>query len=116
MGSRDIAIAVIKASFVTITKRALLAGLSSFGLLGANPFVQAIAGAFLDSVLTYLSNHSEMEIFFKFIDWRGAAQNKDWVAAAYANHAAQQNGTKQEKKDAEEALWVAARNFIKLTS
>lgn len=116
MGSRDEAVAVIKSSFVTLTKRLLLGGLASLGIFGANPIVQTIAGAILDPILKYLSNQGEMGAFFLYIDWRGAAQNEAFVKAAYDNHKAQRGTNKLEKKNAESNLWAAASNFIKYSS
>lgn len=114
MGSRDEAVLKIKSAFVSISKKAILAHLITQFPFLAHPFLQKLLETIiLDPLLKSLSNNSEMMIFFLYIDWRGNEQAKEWVLAAQKNHLAQQNGTPEEKKEAEDALWKAASNFIR---
>jgi hypothetical protein len=73
-------------------------------------FLRLIAGKFLGIVFDLI----EMEVFFLYTDMRTSLEQNDFEKAALRNIVAQQNGTDQEKKDAEANLINSFRKFAKL--
>lgn len=79
-------------------------------------FISPILGFFVGKVLEIALRQTEMGAFFLFIDTRTSRQGRDFAEAARLNAIAQQTGTEEEKKHAEERLKTEFRNFVLFTS
>ena len=120
MGTRDEYVASIKSTYVSITTRVALAAILSAIPLTWNPIVAKLIKIFVEPILRWLNSKSadaeEMLVFFKYIDTRVGNQANAFNEAALLNHKAQQSGSKEEKKAAEEKLWKLAKEFLVLTN
>lgn len=114
MSSRKEYIEAVKSSFISLAKKQVMAQ-----IFVALPFMSwgplaPLAGMLVDWVLRKAVEGAETGIFFAYVDFRVAAQNKDFTEAAIANHRAQLNGTQEDKDAAEKKLVEAFDRFIKL--
>lgn len=75
-----------------------------------------ILGFLVGWVLTIAIKYTEFGAFYQYTDLRIGDQAKDFEAAALANQAAQLNGTKEEKINAEKNLIKAFDRFFSLRS
>jgi len=116
MSTRDEYVSGIKSAFVTIGSKALMGALVSALPFMASPFLKWIASKFINWILNKLAGHTEMAIFFKYIDVRTDRQGMDFEKAAFAHHAAQINGTPEEKAHAEAVLLEKFRIFARLNT
>lgn len=116
MSTRDEYVEVIKNAFTTLAKQAAMRYLLSNLPFLAISWINPIASYFVGIVIEGIVVRGETAAFFLYIDMRVGQQAKDFEAAAYENYHAQQNGTPQEKKDAEANLKNKFRAFAVLTN
>lgn len=107
-------IEAVKAAFFSIAKKNLVNYLMSFGPFMAWGPIPLLISMFAERILSKAFEGAETIIFFKFVDFRVAIQNEKFTAAAIRNYEAQQNGTKEEKDEAEKELIKAHDDFVKL--
>lgn len=79
-------------------------------------FVNSITTIIVGQILSIVIKHTEAAAFFFYIDMRVGNQGKEFEKAAIANQIAQQSGSEDEKKIAEENLIKAFKAFVKLTN
>lgn len=116
MGSRDEYVEILKSAFVTISVKIVLAGITSaFPFFGSKFFI-FLLDAIFRKFFNWFSNKSELSAFFYFIDTRVGKQGREFEDAAYKNREAQENGTKQQKIDAENNLWDKFKILVSLKS
>lgn len=82
----------------------------AFGLW--NPLAVKIA----TYIAEWASDQAEMQIFYKYIDFRTDIQAKDFEKAMMNNHTMQLIGTKEEKDESERMLKIALRRLVSLKS
>lgn len=116
MGSRDAYVAAIKTAYVSISTRLTLAWVASFAPWAATGAAGYIVEQAARSLHEFMAKRSEMSAFFLYIDTRVGKQSEDFENAAFENHAIQQTGTAEEKKNAEEKLWNSFKSFAQLTA
>lgn len=116
MGSRDDYVDALKSSFVTLGTNAALTALSAEAPWLNLPIIRSIARFFVGRVLRIVADTGETAVFFLYIDIRVNKQAKDFEFAAYANHEAQLNGTKEQKIAAEKLLFEKFVAFASLKS
>lgn len=116
MGTRDEYVASIKSAFVTLGTKTVMAALIAEVPLFSSGFLNSLASKAIEWVMRKIVDGGETAAFFLYIDARVGKQSEEFEKAAYANHAAQLNGTEQEKKDAAEKLKKAFADFVRLTS
>lgn len=116
MSSRDEYVSSLKNSFVTLGKSTVMKALLQKVPFLAMPVLNPLTAMFVGWVLKQVVDLGETGVFFMYIDMRVNDQAKDFEAAAYANRAAQLNGTPEEKARAEKQLKISFARFIRLTS
>lgn len=116
MGTRDEYVAVIKSTFVSLGKTLIVETANKYLPFLSLPVIKQVFNYVIDWALTLLVDKTETGIFFLYIDFRVAAQSKEFERAAYVNYYAQQTGTKEQKRDAKIQLLKASREFIALKS
>jgi len=105
----------IKQASVILIKQALLGiFIKWIPALASGPF-NYVAIKLATKIAEELAERGEMMIFFKHIDFRTNNQGKDFVAAMIKNHIAQQTGSENDKKQAEEELINTSNIFITLS-
>lgn len=82
----------------------------------AHPFLNKILEMFVDKAMVFLVTDAEMRVFFVYIDLRVGSQKASFDEAARENYIAQQSGTPEEKKRAEEKLCKAFAALAVLTN
>ena len=80
------------------------------------PIIRQITEFFVEYVLKIMINKTEMAAFFMYIDLRVSAQGREFEAAALNNFKVQQNGTPEEKANAEKILIDSFRALIKFSN
>ena len=114
--SRDDYVEIIKSSFVTFGVKILMAEAVSAVPFLAWPFFNPITKMAVEWAVTKLVTSGETAAFFLFIDMRVGKQAKGFEQAAIENAVAQLKGTAEEKKNAEQNLKIAFRDFIRITT
>lgn len=114
MSSRQDYINAVKSSFISLSKKTIMASIGSGIPFLVVPPLSYITERLVEWMLTKAVNGAETGIFFVYVDFRVASQNKDFMEAAYRNYQAQQNGTQKEKEDAEKDLIKKFDTFVKL--
>ena len=117
MSSRDEYVAKIKAAAISVGKYGVMEALVlKVPFLLKYGFLGNVASAVVGLVLSFAVNKTEMGAFFLYVDMRVGEQRDSFMSDADANWKAQQSGTREEKKRAEENLVNSFRKFAKLTS
>lgn len=116
MLSRQAYVDAMKSAFVAIGVDFTLSWLGSNLPWTRLPVIRNIVKAVAEKYWSEAARATEFAAFIYFIDTRVNKQGNDFVAAAYANHAAQKNGTPEEKARAESDLKKAHTAFVHLKS
>lgn len=114
--TKDEYVDYIKSTFITVGRKSVMGALTAQFPILTNPFFNKVVDLIVEKVITVLVNAGEMQVFFWYTDFRVANQSEAFVEAAKANKIAQESGTPEEKKRAEENLMVAFRTFAKFTT
>lgn len=61
------------------------------------------------------AEEGEMRVFFVYVDFRTDSQAKDFEAAMLKNHATQNNGSNEDKTNAEKELVTALNSLVHLS-
>lgn len=114
--SRDDYAKVVKSTFVQLSKKFVIEQLlKQFAFLAWGPFGPLIS-LFVEKILTIAVSNAETRIFFLYVDFRTHQQGKVFSEAAIKNFIIQQNGTEEEKHEAEKKLISAFNDFVRFTS
>ncbi len=107
---------IIKSAFLTAGKKAVVGFLVEKFAFFSLPIVNPLLKMVVEKILTILIQNAEMLAFFTYTDFRVAQQGKAFEEAALKNHLAQQGGSDDEKKRAEELLITSLRTFVRISS
>lgn len=106
---------LLKKTYIYLFTNTALAGITKLiPFIGASSFLTRLITKLLEKLFTWMANQKEMLIFFKNTDFRVSRQGKDFIRDAQANFEAQQNGTEEEKRNAEEQLKKSFKAFASL--
>lgn len=106
----------LKASMVIIVLKAVMTKvITKLPFLGA-PYISPVVSYLLSKLIEFIFNQAEVLIFLGYIDIRINAQGTAFIQAADLNLKAQQSGTPEEKKKAEEVLIEKFKAFARLTN
>ena len=96
----------------TVVMQILVQRFAFMGLAFVNPIVGLLVGY----VLGIAIKETELGLFFNYIDMRTGNQMNEFETAEMTNFKVQQNGTTEEKANAEKILLDKFRSFARLTS
>ena len=78
--------------------------------------VRNIVESLISRVIGFFLDQTELKAFFVYTDFRTSKQGNEFYQAAINNQRAQQEGTDEEKRLAEEDLIKSFNSLVKLTS
>jgi hypothetical protein len=113
--TKDEYVEYVKSTFITMGRKSVMTALTVQFPILANPFLNKIVELVVSKIVTIIVVAAEMQAFFFYTDFRVAKQSEEYIAAALANKKAQESGTPEEKKIAEENLINIFRTFAKFT-
>ena len=103
----------LKGAIITIGTQSVMAFLSVNAPFFALPVIRQITEFAVNKIISLAIKETEIGAFFAYVDIYTKAQVKAFEEAAIRNKIAQESGTDEEKKKAEEAFIAAARDLIK---
>lgn len=114
MGARALFVNGIKSAYVTISTKAFMAAVVARFPFMAHPFLYKIAHQLVKELMNETAEDADVEVFFKYIDFRTNGQGVDFEKAAIENFKIQNsNASKLEKERAELELWAKFKPFAK---
>jgi hypothetical protein len=117
MSTRDEYVESMKSAFVTLATQSTLAWFAVLTKgISETWFFKKLITIIFEQIYKYIATQSELAIFFKYIDTRVGRQSIDFQNAAMINWATQQNGTKEQKLEAEKNLIFHFNRFARLNS
>lgn len=112
--TRDEYVESIKSAFVTLGTKGVYGVLCVYVPFFKLPIIGWLTEAIIKKIISTVVDLGEMQAFFWYIDMRTSEQGAAFENAAKENRKAQESGTPEEKKRAEENLINTFRDFAKL--